>query len=197
MRRIAIVLPLLAACATRPPAIRLTDCKAGDLPARCGTFTRAESPRSPRMLSMKVVVVPAEVHNDSAIVLLAGGPGDTVVDGAARTKQFFPKLHERHDFVFMDQRGVGQSAPLQCPKTTAKYERAFVEGELFPDGYAKECRAEIEPHADLTAYTYPHFVDDVEALRLALGYGPVDLLGLSYGTRAAQTYLQRHPHSVR
>jgi pimeloyl-ACP methyl ester carboxylesterase len=197
MSRLAVALLFFAACATRPPTIQLTGCKAGDLAARCGTLLRPESPGSPRMLSMKVIVVPAEVHNDSAIVLLAGGPGDTVLEGAPRTKQFFPKLHERHDFVFMDERGAGQSAPLECPKTTAKYQRAFVEGELFPEGYARDCRAEIAPHADLAAYTYPNFVDDLEALRVALGYGPVDLMGLSYGSRAALTYLQRHPQAVR
>ena len=196
MKRLVMVL-FLSACATRPPALALRDCMAGELRARCGMLVRAESPRSSRTLSMPVIVVPAEVHDDSPVVVLAGGPGDTVIEGAPRTKMYFETLHQRHDFIYVDERGTGQSAPLQCPKAAAKYARAFVEDELFPIGYARACRAEIEQSADPAAYTYPSFVDDLEALRVDLRQGPVNLLGLSYGTRAALTYLQRHPHSIR
>ncbi|HEU4883280.1 MAG TPA: alpha/beta hydrolase, partial [Longimicrobium sp.] len=38
---------------------------------------------------------------------------------------------------------------------------------------------------------------DMEAVRTALGYGPLDLWGGSYGTRAAQVYMRAYPRSVR
>ena len=40
-------------------------------------------------------------------------------------------------------------------------------------------------------------MDDLEEIRAALGYGPIDLLGGSYGTRAALVFIRRHPGSVR
>src|SRR5262249_30991108 len=59
------------------------------------------------------------------------------------------------------------------------------------------CRHMLETRADLTKYTYPFFSRDLETVRLALGYGPVDLFAGSYGTRAAQAYLRLYPQSVR
>jgi pimeloyl-ACP methyl ester carboxylesterase len=37
----------------------------------------------------------------------------------------------------------------------------------------------------------------LEDVRLALGYGKINIIGGSYGTRAAQVFLKLHPHSVR
>ena len=40
-------------------------------------------------------------------------------------------------------------------------------------------------------------MDDLEAVRQALGYGKLNLYGISYGATAAQVFLRRHPGSVR
>jgi pimeloyl-ACP methyl ester carboxylesterase len=52
-------------------------------------------------------------------------------------------------------------------------------------------------HIDATQYTTTAFIDDLEAVRDALGYAKVNLWGGSYGTRVAQEYLRRHPERVR
>jgi pimeloyl-ACP methyl ester carboxylesterase len=149
------------------------------------------------MLALKVVILPATEHNDSAVFPLAGGPGAPVTPGAEDEVKFFAAERRRHDVVLVDERGTGGSAALTCPHAMKAHERELIEGDLFPDSFAGDCRREIEPHADLTAYTFPYFVDDLEALRRALGYGKIDLIGMSYGTRAALTYLERHPDSIR
>ncbi len=46
-------------------------------------------------------------------------------------------------------------------------------------------------------YTFDRDVDDLEALRKALGLANMDLLGHSYGGMVAQAYALRHPRSVR
>ncbi len=51
--------------------------------------------------------------------------------------------------------------------------------------------------ADLARYTTAAAMDDVDEVRRHLGYGPVNLLGGSYGTFAAQVFLVRHPEAVR
>ncbi len=40
-------------------------------------------------------------------------------------------------------------------------------------------------------------MDDLDAVRAALGYRQLDVLGSSYGATAAQIYLKLHPASVR
>lgn len=49
---------------------------------------------------------------------------------------------------------------------------------------------------DEATYTIEQMADDVEALRLHLGLGPVLLLGQSFGGMVAQVFVTRYPDSV-
>ncbi|HEY1593851.1 MAG TPA: alpha/beta hydrolase, partial [Thermoleophilaceae bacterium] len=49
---------------------------------------------------------------------------------------------------------------------------------------------------DLAGYSLPARVDDLEAARRALGYGRIDLLSESAGTRMAMVYTWRYPKSI-
>ena len=61
----------------------------------------------------------------------------------------------------------------------------------------RSCRAELEKRADLTQYTTSIAMDDLDDVRAALGYDKINVLGGSYGTKAALVYLHRHPEHVR
>ncbi|HEU4528746.1 MAG TPA: alpha/beta fold hydrolase [Actinomycetota bacterium] len=50
---------------------------------------------------------------------------------------------------------------------------------------------------DVTQYGTRMAMDDLDAVRAALGYGQLDVIGSSYGATAAQVYLRLHPSSVR
>jgi pimeloyl-ACP methyl ester carboxylesterase len=50
---------------------------------------------------------------------------------------------------------------------------------------------------DVTQYGTRMAMDDLDAVRSALGYRQLDVLGSSYGATAAQVYLKLHPSSVR
>jgi pimeloyl-ACP methyl ester carboxylesterase len=51
--------------------------------------------------------------------------------------------------------------------------------------------------ADVTQYGTRTAMDDLDAVRAALGYRQLDVFGTSYGATAAQVYLKRHPSRVR
>ncbi len=54
------------------------------------------------------------------------------------------------------------------------------------------------PHGgDVTQYGTRMAMDDLDAVRDALGYRQLDVIGSSYGATAAQVYLKLHPSSVR
>jgi pimeloyl-ACP methyl ester carboxylesterase len=55
----------------------------------------------------------------------------------------------------------------------------------------------LQARADLAQYTFAQFANDLEHVRGALGYGPLNVSAGSYGTRAAQVYLRAYPESVR
>ena len=69
--------------------------------------------------------------------------------------------------------------------------------ELPDDRTLAQCRDRLAKDADLKQYTTGSAVADLEAVRQALGYGKINLLGTSYGTRVAIEYLRRHESSVR
>jgi pimeloyl-ACP methyl ester carboxylesterase len=50
--------------------------------------------------------------------------------------------------------------------------------------------------ADATHYGTRAAMDDLDAVRAALGYRQLDVIGSSYGATAAQVYLKLHPSSV-
>jgi pimeloyl-ACP methyl ester carboxylesterase len=51
--------------------------------------------------------------------------------------------------------------------------------------------------ADITQYGTRTAMDDLDAVRAALGYRQLDVFGSSYGATAAQVYLKLHPSRVR
>ena len=61
----------------------------------------------------------------------------------------------------------------------------------------KECVETLQKTGvDLSGYTIPGVVEDMEAARKALGYDQINLLSMSYGTRVAQIYAYMHPDSL-
>jgi pimeloyl-ACP methyl ester carboxylesterase len=75
-----------------------------------------------------------------------------------------------------------------------------VQGYLLPhfrEDVFRQALAGLQKVADLTKYTTPLAVDDFDAVRGALGYDKIDLIGGSYGTRAALIYMRRHAEHVR
>jgi pimeloyl-ACP methyl ester carboxylesterase len=52
-------------------------------------------------------------------------------------------------------------------------------------------------HVDATQYGTRMAMDDLDAMRAALGYRQLDVIGSSYGATAAQVYAKLHPSSVR
>jgi pimeloyl-ACP methyl ester carboxylesterase len=129
-------------------------------------------------------------------VLLNGGPGEDAIGVAAHIAKQLAPLRGRRDILLVDQRGTGRSHPLACRLFDASNPEASLR-DLLPTAAVESCARELSERADLTQYTYLHFARDLEAVRNALGYGPLNLFAGSYGTRAAQVVMRAYPESVR
>ncbi len=150
-------------------------------------------------LDLRVVVVPAvkPVPLEDPLVLLAGGPGQAATEAYGPMLRALSRIQQSRDLVFMDQRGTGSSAPMDCPNAS---------DDTLATGFSDEvpvedliaCRDQLlaDGH-DLTAHTTRHHTADLEALRSALGVEQWNLYGGSYGTRAALDYVDVHPDRVR
>ena len=206
MLRFTVLAPLLLlAAASTPalPALELEDCRISAGPgypgikARCGTLLRPLNPADPEsgQLELAVAVVPAldlEPEPDP-VVPLAGGPGGSAIQFYAAYSAAFEPLRRDRDILLLDQRGTGDSERMDCP-----FDDDIVEGQ-YDDEQTREFTAsclEQLPH-DPRFFTTSIAVADLEALRLALGYPSLNLLGTSYGTRVAQHFARRYPDATR
>ncbi len=163
--------------------------------ARCGWFEVPEDHAAPdgRKLKLRVAVLPAfkQPPEPDPIFVLAGGPGQSAVKVAALFRRILRIANRERDIVLVDQRGTGESAPLEC-------ELDF--DALAFDAAAKaaaidECLGDLD--ADPRQYTTVNHVKDLEAVRAALGREQINLYGGSYGTRVALVYLREYPGSLR
>lgn len=167
----------------------------------CGKFAVFENraTRTGRKIELNLVVVPAraEKPEPDALFLFEGGPGGAVTEWAPGLPQEFANVLAKRDIVLVDQRGTGGSHPLQCDLGVRQEDPRTAYREPFPLEPIRACRKALEKIADLTQYTTSIAMDDIDEVRSWMGFSKINLLGGSYGTRAAQVYVRRHPESVR
>ena len=207
MRRLASLLAAacaVVACTGEAPApktaITLAPCRlAGvDAAARCATHEVWEDreARQGRKISLNIAVIPARLRAREAdpIVVLAGGPGQGAVSLAAQVMPLFTRLNDSRDIVFLDQRGTGDSNPLDCEDDEPQSMQSLFE-DAMPERVVRKCLEQLD--GDPRLYVTPLAVADLEEVRAGLGYPKVNLWGGSYGTRVALEYIRRHGDRVR
>ena len=169
---------------------------------QCGAVKRALDPAKPNGVQIEVhyLVVPAMARNKlkDAVLVLAGGPGQSAIGIAPAVLPRLSRLNNRRDLVFIDQRGTGKSAPLQC----ADASRLPVQQAMDPAlqlQRLRQCADDLSrlPHGDLRFYTTTIAMQDFEAVRQQLDVSQWNLIGASYGTRAALEYQRQFPVQVR
>jgi hypothetical protein len=161
-------------------SVQLTPCAVQLVAARCGRLTVPEDPQHPdgRRISLWIAVIPAARQPAAgALFYLEGGPGGAASDELPEFDQLFGKIAAARDIVFVDQRGTGGSHPLRCPQA-----KVSIEDTAAVTAYVRRCFARIG--AEARFYTTAPAMEDIEAVRRALGYGRIDLFGGSYGATA-------------
>jgi len=169
--------------------------------AECGTLVVPENwdkPGSP-LLALPVVRIPARGANiTEPVFFLQGGPGQSNLSWSPPDW-----LLENHDVVFVGYRGLDGSMTLTCPEVNHLLKYHAGKDLLSERAYAeyiaavKQCGASYqEAGVDLSGYTIPGVIADMEAARSELGYSRINLLSESYGTRVAQIYAYMHPDSL-
>lgn len=184
--------------------VALEDCRLeqaqglGSVAAECGSLEVPEnrSIADGRRISLFVARIPALSRRRSPdpLFILAGGPGLGASAFYAATAPAFARINRDRDLILVDQRGTGRSSPLLCPVDEQQLwdADAATTAQLM-----RECRDRLAVDHDLAQYTTSVAVRDLEAVRVALGYGAINIYGSSYGTRVAQHYARRFPQHAR
>jgi pimeloyl-ACP methyl ester carboxylesterase len=195
------MLPAMAASDGNAPLHR---CRVEGIPneLQCGVVQRPLDPARPSgpLIDVHYVVVPAMARNKQpdAVLLLAGGPGQSAIDVASAVMSQLGRLNNRRDLVFIDQRGTGRSAPLQCADESRLPVRQSVDvaQQLERLRQCSDTLAKL-PYGDMRFFTTTLAMQDFDAVRERLGVPQWNLIGASYGTRAALEYLRQFPQKVR
>src|SRR5690606_6970351 len=109
---------------------------------------------------------------------IAGGPGQSALESFPQIAGAFGEVRKSRDILLIDQRGTGQSNPLQCvPLQDTEEMTLEFDAELAREEAAR-CAQFLD--ADLRFYTTLDAVKDLEAVRSALGAEQLALYGISY-----------------
>ncbi|WP_326539724.1 alpha/beta hydrolase [Pseudorhodoferax sp.] len=198
------MLPWVLAAAGQARAAGLQPCqlRGVDVPARCGQIERPLDPAQPGGVRIGVhyAVLPALSRNkrQDPVFFFAGGPGQSAIDLAGPVSRLLARLGQRRDIVLVDQRGTGRSAPLYCADDSPPSLRDSTDARRMQQQLV-QCRAALQrlPHGDLRHYTTTLAMQDVDAVRRTLGAERINLVGVSYGTRAALELQRQFPATVR
>jgi pimeloyl-ACP methyl ester carboxylesterase len=191
-----ILICLLAGCSglpTPPQKPELQTCVVGEnFPAECGRLSVFEDrgTQTGRKIDLQLAVIKARSDQPAPdpIFVLAGGPGTSAIEWASYYMQLLGPANYLRDVVLVDQRGTGGSNKLECPDP----------GNTDPDRRVEALRSCLASlNGDPRAYTTVWAMDDLEDVRVALGYDQINLYGGSYGTTAAEIYILRHGEHVR
>jgi pimeloyl-ACP methyl ester carboxylesterase len=200
---------MIAGCAGSPlpktsagPGIQLQDCQlaaphaAARLPAKCGALTVYEdqASQSGRQISLHIAVLSALSRTPAPdpLFFITGGPGEAATQDYVALQPAFALINQKRDIVLVDQRGAGQSHPLECIMLDQKLD---TDDEAALQTWIGTCVNQM--NADTRFYTTQEAVDDLDQVRAALGYDKINLYGVSYGTRVALTYMRSYPEHVR
>jgi pimeloyl-ACP methyl ester carboxylesterase len=170
-------------------AVTLQRC--GTAAVWCGSLVRALDPADTAAGSIPIhfEYYPHTLPGKSLGTLVAteGGPGFPATDSGDEYLALYRPLLAQRDLLIMDNRGTGQSGAINCPEL----QRAAA----ITIENVGACGRQLGSKAAL--YTTAFAVDDLAAILDALGSGPVDLYGDSYGTYFAQVFALRHPSQLR
>lgn len=169
--------------------------------AECGTLVVQENrdKADSRLIALPVVRIPASGPDPAQpVFFLQGGPG-----GSNLSWEPPNWILKNHDVVMVGYRGVDGAVVLSCREVNS-----LIQAHMGKDLLSEQARAEYaaavkqcatahaEAGVDLSGYTVPSVVEDLEAARTALGYEWINLFSESYGTRVAQIYAYMYPDSL-
>jgi pimeloyl-ACP methyl ester carboxylesterase len=120
-------------------------------------------------------------------VATEGGPGYPATESRDEYLELFRPLRGSRDVVLMDNRGTGRSGAVDC--------RPLQTDPLLTEANIGRCGRSLSETAGL--YSSVLAADDLAAILDALGSGPIDLYGDSYGTFFEQVFAVRHPEKLR
>ncbi len=198
-------------CDNRPAApstdgIAFSDCRIKKLDslARCAMVTVPEdhaNAANGKTINIHVAVLPslARRAEPDPVYFFAGGPGQAASD-LGNLLAAFNDLRKHRDIVLVDQRGTGKSKTLTCESGAENTKmdplvQSLTGTDVDMERDRARCMATLKGNA--ATHRTDDYIDDLEAVRKALGQSRINVWGGSYGSRVALRYMKRYPEVIR
>ncbi len=195
-RRVAIAFVLCAtACVLLVPeagaAGPFKPCSPGS-PLLCARITVPldRSGATPGTVNLHVERLRSRGKREGAFLALAGGPGEAATPYIFDWAFSLRSALRNRDLIVFDQRGTGSSGVLRCKSLFVPVTRTPLEQAQA----AERCAQSLGPRR--AHYTTRDSVDDIDAVRRAVGVDKITVFGVSYGTKVALGYAARYPQHV-
>ncbi|MEM7051432.1 MAG: alpha/beta fold hydrolase [Acidobacteriota bacterium] len=138
------------------------------------------------------------------IFMLRGGPGfgglGPYLDRPGYYEDRIAPLTALSDVVIPGQRGFGSSGETPCGPSRELTAREVFDDDLLAEALSdatEECRRAWEEQGlDLGGFTVVEAAADVAEIATELGYGAIQLWGVSFGSHWAMTVMRNHPELV-
>lgn len=165
---------------------------------RCGYLT-VPQPGEPEAIRVPVLRLSSldGRQRARATVFLNGGPGGRGITELDGWRQH--PLLQVSDLILFDPRGVGHSTPRMCPELAAHIMDSLAadmtqqQEAAWRRGRVEKCITGLPASARDGRFSSDRTVDDLDAIRAALGYASLNIFAVSYGTRIAQAYAAKYP----
>jgi pimeloyl-ACP methyl ester carboxylesterase len=175
--------------------------------ANCGFLVVPEDrsqPNGPTIrLAVAIVSALSATPAPDPVVYLTGGPGGSAI--GAMQNLINAGANRDRALIVMDQRGTLNSQPsLTCPVIDRynsrvvglRYDAAST-GRAQKRATRKCHQSVLDKGANPAAYNTTENAADFADLRTALGIPEWNVIGASYGTDLALTYMRQHPRGIR
>jgi pimeloyl-ACP methyl ester carboxylesterase len=204
MKKTSILIALgLLSFSIQSQGIELKECRIGaksspnKVKAECGTLSVAENRENPsRMIDLNIAIVRTKSTSKKTdpVIMLAGGPGQSAIETYPEVHPAFQSIRKDRDIILVDQRGTGGSNKIACNFDETIAEQIQLDESVYFDELNK-CIHKLD--ADTRFYTTTESIKDLEEVRKALKIEKWNLIGISYGTRKALTYIKLFPEVLR
>ena len=158
------------------------------------------SSRKEIRIAVAIARAPSGVPVPDPIVFVPGGPSAAAIT-PGNIVVLTSVFGANRDMIFVDARGTGLSQPrLGCPEFDALAVAAFPNAPPRAAylSSVQQCRDRLRAAGvDLDAYDSAANAEDLDDLRIALGYDRWNVLGLSNGGLATLTLMRLHPEGIR
>lgn len=168
--------------------------------AFCSSFDVPEDWNAPqgRHIQLHVALIKSGAAHPPAdlVTYLDGGPGGAATETYPAIATAFAPLREKRNILLVDQRGTGSSNALRCDRQKNE-DQSAVKDIARGVNIVQQCLDYLRTYSAPEHYTTTDANRDLEAVRQALGAPLLNVIGISYGTRAAQQYAGHYPNAIR